>query len=53
MIEALAPVQARYAELVADEAGLREVLAAGAAKASAIAAVTIARARAAVGLLPR
>ena len=51
VIEALAPVQARYAELVADEAGLKQVLAAGAAKASSIASVTMQRARAAVGLL--
>jgi tryptophanyl-tRNA synthetase len=53
VIEVLAPVQARYAELIADEPGLRSVLADGAAKASTIAAATMARARAAVGLLPR
>jgi tryptophanyl-tRNA synthetase len=52
VIEVLAPVQARYAELIADEGGLRGVLADGAAKASSIAATTMTRARAAVGLLP-
>jgi tryptophanyl-tRNA synthetase len=53
VIDVLAPVQARYAELIADEAALRAVLADGAAKASTIAAATMTRARAAVGLLPR
>jgi tryptophanyl-tRNA synthetase len=53
VIELLAPVQARYAELVADTAELQRILAAGADKAQAIASVTLARARAAVGLLPR
>jgi tryptophanyl-tRNA synthetase len=51
VIEVLAPVQARYAELVADGAELRRILSAGAAKASSIASVTMARARDAVGLL--
>jgi tryptophanyl-tRNA synthetase len=53
VIELLAPVQARYAELVADPAELQRILAAGADKAQAIASVTMARARQAVGLLPR
>jgi tryptophanyl-tRNA synthetase len=53
VIELLRPVQARYAELVEDEAELRRVLATGADKAQAIASVTMARARTAVGLLPR
>jgi tryptophanyl-tRNA synthetase len=52
VIEVLVPVQVRYAELIADEAELRRILADGAAKASAIAGTTMARARAAVGLLP-
>jgi tryptophanyl-tRNA synthetase len=52
VIEVLTPVQARYAELIADESGLRAVLAEGAAKASAIAGPTMTRARGAVGLLP-
>jgi len=51
VVEALAPVQARYAELIADEGALRKILADGAAKASAIASVTMQRARTAVGLL--
>ena len=51
VIEAVAPVQQRYAELVGDPAELQRVLAAGAAKARAIAVVTMARARSAVGLL--
>jgi tryptophanyl-tRNA synthetase len=53
VIELLRPVQERYAELIADEAELRRILAAGADKAQAIASVTMARARSAVGLLPR
>jgi tryptophanyl-tRNA synthetase len=53
VVEVLAPVQARYAELIADEPALRAVLADGAAKATTIAAATMTRARGAVGLLPR
>jgi tryptophanyl-tRNA synthetase len=53
VVELLAPVQDRYRELVADPAELQRILAAGADKAQAIAAVTMARARAAAGLLPR
>ena len=51
VIELLAPVQARFAELKADEPELRRVLAAGAEKAQAIATVTMQRARTAIGLL--
>jgi len=53
VIEALRPIQARYQELVADPGAVAEVAAKGAAKAHAIAAVTLHRAREAVGLLPR
>jgi tryptophanyl-tRNA synthetase len=53
VIELLAPIQARYAELIADRGELQRILSAGADKAQAIASVTMARARAAVGLLPR
>jgi tryptophanyl-tRNA synthetase len=53
VVELLRPVQERYAELVADETELRRILASGADKAQAIAAATLARARTAVGLLPR
>ncbi|MGQ0433877.1 MAG: tryptophan--tRNA ligase [Microthrixaceae bacterium] len=53
VIDVLAPVQARYHELIADTAALGQVVAAGAAKARTVAEVTLARARDAVGLLPR
>jgi tryptophanyl-tRNA synthetase len=52
VIELLTPVQARYAELIADPDALRRILADGATKASALAAATMTRARAAIGLLP-
>lgn len=48
--EALAPVQARYAELRADEGGLRRILADCAARASEVADRTLARVQGAVGL---
>ena len=50
VIEYFAPVQAKYAELRADEAALEAVLAAGAEKASAIAAPIVANARDRMGL---
>ena len=53
LIELLAPVQARHAELAADPATVAAVLEQGAAKAQAVAAATLARAQEAVGLLPR
>jgi tryptophanyl-tRNA synthetase len=49
----LRPVQERYRALEADPGHVDDVLAKGATKAAAVAAVTLARARAAVGLLPR
>jgi tryptophanyl-tRNA synthetase len=49
----LAPLQARYADLAADPAGVDAILAAGAAKAEAVADAVMARVRDAVGLLPR
>jgi tryptophanyl-tRNA synthetase len=52
VIELLRPVQERYHDLVADPGHLRSVLQAGSAKARTVAAPTMARARAAVGLLP-
>jgi len=52
VIERLAPVQERYAELRPDEAALEAVLAAGAAKARALAAPTVARARELMGVGP-
>jgi tryptophanyl-tRNA synthetase len=53
VVEFLRPVRERYAELAADPEGVQAVLDKGAAKAQAIAAATLARAKAAVGLLPR
>ena len=52
VVELLRPVQERYAELVADPAGTAGILEKGAAKARAVASATLARAKAAVGLLP-
>ena len=49
--ELLRPVRERRAELEADLAHVRRVLAQGAAKAHAVAAVTYARAADAMGLL--
>jgi tryptophanyl-tRNA synthetase len=50
IVELLAPVQARYAELSADPGALAELLAKGADKAREVAAVTLERAQRAVGL---
>ena len=52
VVELLRPVQARFAELEADPAETRRLLRVGADKARAIAAVTLDRARANIGLLP-
>ena len=49
-VAALAPIRARYEELLADPAELSRLLAAGAEKARAVASGTIAEVRAAVGL---
>ena len=51
VVERFAPVRTRYAELVADPAGLDEVLAAGAARAGEVAGATMAAVRERVGLL--
>ena len=51
--ELLAPVQDRYAELRPDEAALEEALAAGAEKARALAAPTLAEVRDLMGIGPR
>ena len=53
LIEFLRPVQERFAALNADPGHVRDTLAAGATKATAIAAATLTRAREAVGLLAR
>jgi tryptophanyl-tRNA synthetase len=52
VVELLAPVRERYAQLRPDEAGLEAVLAAGADKARAMAAETLADVRAAMGVGP-
>jgi tryptophanyl-tRNA synthetase len=52
VVEYLAPVRERYAELRADEAELERVLAAGAEKARAMATETLADVRAAMGVGP-
>lgn len=51
VVQALAPVRRRYAELAADPAAMMEVLAKGAAKATEVATATFARASSAIGLL--
>ncbi|CAN5781732.1 tryptophan--tRNA ligase [soil metagenome] len=53
VIERLAPIQARFADLAADPGETTRLLAVGAAKASELAAATLARAKANIGLLPR
>jgi tryptophanyl-tRNA synthetase len=53
VVEFLAPVQGRYAELRPDEAALEATLAAGAEKARAIAAPTLAAVRDRMGIGPK
>src|SRR3954470_9578334 len=53
VVALLEPIQARYAELMADPTGTAAVLAKGAAKAQSAAADTLARAQRNIGLLPR
>ena len=53
VVEALRPLQNRFADLSHDPAEIDRIIAKGAVKAQAIAAPTLARAMAAVGLLPR
>ena len=52
MVELLAPIRERHAELIADPAELDRLMALGAARARAIAAPVLAEAKARVGLLP-
>ncbi|MHB1930601.1 MAG: tryptophan--tRNA ligase [Acidimicrobiales bacterium] len=52
VIELLRPIQARYWEFDADPATVDKILRAGAERAEPVAAVTLARAKEAVGLLP-
>ncbi len=53
VVEYLAPVQKRYADLRADEGALEKVLSEGAAKARAIASETVGLARERMGVGPR
>jgi tryptophanyl-tRNA synthetase len=53
VVELLRPVRERYVELAADPEAVRATLTGGAEKAEAVASVTLARARNAIGLLPR
>jgi tryptophanyl-tRNA synthetase len=53
VVELLTPVRERYAELRPDEAGLEAILAAGADKARALAAPTLAEVRDRMGIGPR
>jgi tryptophanyl-tRNA synthetase len=53
LVELLRPIQERYAELVKDPAGTAAILDKGAAKAQAVAAPVLARAKDKIGLLPR
>ena len=53
LVELLRPVQERHAEIAADPAHTRAVLAAGADRARQVAAATLHRAQGAVGLLER
>jgi tryptophanyl-tRNA synthetase len=50
IVDELTPIQARYAELRADEAGLRRVLAESAARVHVVADATLQRVQEAVGL---
>ena len=53
VIELLRPIQARYAELMADRGELTSLLRTGAAKARQVAAATLDRAHGSIGLLAR
>lgn len=52
VVELLRPLQARHAELAQDPAEMQRLLAAGAAKARAVSAPVLARAKDAMGFLP-
>jgi tryptophanyl-tRNA synthetase len=53
VVELLRPVQTRVQELLADRSYIEDVLAKGSVKAQAVAADTLARAKDAMGFLPR
>jgi tryptophanyl-tRNA synthetase len=52
LVEALRPIQQRYAELNADPAQLDQVLVQGRERASTVANATLERTRGALGFLP-
>ena len=52
VVEMLRPIQARYAELIADKAELANLLRTGAAKARVVASATLERAYNAIGFVP-
>lgn len=52
VLDVLLPLQARFADLAKDDRQLDQILANGAERAQALAAPTVARAQAAIGLLP-
>jgi tryptophanyl-tRNA synthetase len=52
VVEAFAPIRERTEELLADDAQLDKLLAAGAARARELAAATMARVRDRIGFLP-
>jgi tryptophanyl-tRNA synthetase len=52
VVAMLEPIQARYSELMADPAELQSLLRKGAGKAREVAAATLARAHAAIGITP-
>lgn len=52
VIDALTPIQARHADLLADRGELTRLLRQGADRARSVASVTLERARRAIGLLP-
>ncbi|MEI7547271.1 MAG: tryptophan--tRNA ligase, partial [Actinomycetota bacterium] len=52
VVETLRPIQARYHELMSDRGELQALLRTGAGRARTVAAATLARAQAAIGMLP-
>ena len=52
VVDLVTPIRERYAEIVADEAGLDKVLADGAERAAVVARTTMASVRERVGFLP-
>ena len=51
-VELLRPIQTRYGQLMTDRAELQALLRKGAAKATAVAATTLERAKRNLGMLP-